>query len=68
MITIQVGYLTRFSKYVSHDGAQLNLLDETRLIFDEEETNFESKDEKQNQSLQSDQNIMAPQLSGIPMN
>ena len=62
MITIQVGYLTRFSKYVSHDGAQLNLLDETRLIFDEEETNFESKDEKQNQSLQSDQNIMAPQM------
>ena len=51
MITIQVGYLTRFSKYVSHDGAQLNLLDETRLIFDEEETNFESKDEKQNGSL-----------------
>ena len=51
MNATQLGYLTRFSKYVSHDGAQLDLLDENRLIFDEEVSNFESKDEKQNESL-----------------
>ena len=49
--SIQLGDLTRFSKYVSHNGAKLDQFDDKRLICDDEETNFESKDEKQNDSL-----------------
>ena len=51
MEAIQLEDLTRFSKYVSHNGAKLDQFDDKRLICDDEETNFESKDEKQNESL-----------------
>ena len=38
-------------QYFSHNWAQLDHFDDKRMICDYEETNFESKDEKQNESF-----------------
>ena len=43
MDAIQLEDLTRFPWYVSHNGAKLDQFDDKRLIYDDEEINFESK-------------------------
>ena len=49
---LQLGELTRFAKYVSHNGAKLDQFDDKRAIDDEQsEARFESENEKQNESL-----------------
>ena len=50
---LQLGDLTRFAKYVSHNGAKLDQFDEKRIICDEDEANPELKntEENQNESL-----------------
>ena len=46
-----MSHLSCFSKYVSYNGSGLDQFDDKRIICDDEETIFESKNEKGNESI-----------------